>query len=146
MQRWTRTARSATVVALLAAGAMLPLAPASNADAWIITITCKTPQADRQLSPSSCLNSTSDPTQTYAVTVQNASGFPVAGVRVRFTDNDPDAMFRVRTDVCETNPWGHCHSELKDDHPRDGELIHTTATIISTGASDGGKLTFTDDF
>lgn len=145
MRRWTMTTRAATVT-LVAAGVLLPLAPASSADGWTIRTTCKTPQGFRQLSPSSCLNSVRDPTQTYTATVRNGHGTAVAGVRVHFSDGTPDAHFRVRTATCTTNAQGRCSSELKADHPRNGEVVHTTATLVVTGTEDGGKLVFTNSF
>lgn len=146
MRRWTSATRSVSVVLLLSAGAILPMAQSSSADGQSIRVTCKTPQKFRQLTPSSCLNSTSDPTQTYTATVRNGAGHGVAGVRVRFSDNDPDAYFRMRTSTCTTNRHGRCSSEVVDKSAYNGEVVRVAATIVGSGLRDGGKLTFTSSF
>jgi hypothetical protein len=118
----------ATALIAIFGGAEVGLEEPAQASGLTVTITCKTPTPDRQVSPSYCLNHKWDHTQTYTAHVKR-NGNPVAGATVHFTDSDSvDAHFRIKTVTCTTNSRGVCSSELVDDNPFVGEIIHTHAT------------------
>lgn len=128
---------------VLAAPLLAGMASPAMSSGYRISISCKTPQPERQLSPRDCLNYLPDGTQTYTARVTDSAGHPVAGVLVRFTDSDSrDAHFRIRHVKGRTDSTGRFSDELVDTSPRSGEVIRATATIVSSGASDTGSLRF----
>lgn len=122
---------------------LAPALPATAAGSYGVKVTCAVPksQPERLLAPGSCLNYMPDGTQTFTAHVRNASGDPVAGVWVQWSDSDTkDAHFRSAQNPCKTGSNGACSAELVDTHPRSGEKITVTATVGASSAN--GNLTF----
>lgn len=137
------SARLLILVSALTAPVLVGTATPAASSGYRIHITCKTPQPERQLSPKDCLNYLPDGTQTFTARVTDSAGHPVAGVLVKFTDSDlRDAHFRLRHDRGRTDRTGRFSDELVDRHPRRGEIIRATVTIVSSGARDSGTLRF----
>lgn len=130
-------------VLALTAPVLVGTASPAVSSGYRIHITCKTPESERQLSRKDCLNYLPDGTQTFTARVTDSAGHPVAGVLVEFTDSDTrDAHFRLRHDRGRTDRTGRLSDELVDYHPRSGEIIRASATIVSSGVRDSGTLRF----
>lgn len=137
-----RSLRLLLAVLAMIAPLLVGLATPALAFGYRIDITCHARPIERQLSPEDCLNYIPDGTQTYTAKVTDGAGNPVSGVRVRFSDSAQDAFFRPRHVSGRTNRYGKFSDELVDRHPRRGEVIRVTATIVSSGVKDSGTLRF----
>jgi hypothetical protein len=145
----TKTVTATTATAMPPSTPSTASSAATPVGAHSIDITCTTPKGQRshrQLTDEDCLNSVNDRTQTFTATVRDKGGRPAVGVHVEFTEDGSDAHFRARTHRCVTSSTGQCSSELVEMSPADGEVIHTTAVIATTGTKDVGSVRFTTKF